>query len=59
MFEKYRLIYRNQSASSLANKPLGSFLNNILFIGLTALSQALDSKGAHTSFGKLPLSTEK
>jgi len=27
-------------------------------IGLTALSQALDSKTAHTSFGRLPLSTE-
>jgi hypothetical protein len=27
-------------------------------IGLTALAQALDSKAAHTSFGKLPLSTE-
>lgn len=26
---------------------------------LTALAQALDSKQAHTSFGKLPLSTEK
>ena len=36
-------------------------LNNWLTsnLGLTALSQALDSKGAHTSFGKLPLSTEK
>jgi len=31
----------------------------LTFAGLTALSQALDSKGAHTSFGKLPLSTEK
>ena len=28
-------------------------------VGLTALAQALDSKQAHTSFGKLPLSTEK
>ena len=27
--------------------------------GLTALAQALDSKQAHTSFGKLPLSVEK
>ena len=30
-----------------------------LFIGLTALAQALDSKQAHTSFGKLPLSIER
>jgi len=30
----------------------------ILNVGLTALAQALDSKQAHTSFGKLPLSTE-
>ena len=29
------------------------------FIGLTALAQALDSKQAHTSFGKLPLSVER
>ena len=28
-------------------------------IGLTALAQALDSKQAHTSFGKLPLSKER
>ena len=28
------------------------------YLGLTALSQALDSKTAHTSFGKLPLSVE-
>jgi len=27
--------------------------------GLTALASALDSKQAHTSFGKLPLSIEK
>jgi len=26
---------------------------------LTSLAQALDSKQAHTSFGKLPLSVEK
>ncbi len=31
----------------------------IWLIGLTALAQALDSKQAHTSFGKLPLSVEK
>jgi len=30
-----------------------------MLIDLTALAQALDSKQAHTSFGKLPLSTEK
>jgi len=30
----------------------------LTFAGLTALAQALDSKTAHTSFGKLPLSTE-
>ena len=30
-----------------------------IWIGLTALAQALDSKQAHTSFGKLPLSIEK
>lgn len=29
------------------------------YANLTALAQALDSKQAHTSFGKLPLSTEK
>ena len=35
-------------------------LNYLLFcIDLTALAQALDSEQAHTSFGKLPLSTEK
>ena len=28
-------------------------------VDLTALAQALDSEQAHTSFGKLPLSTEK
>ena len=28
-------------------------------IDLTALAQALDSEQAHTSFGKLPLSTEQ
>ena len=31
----------------------------MFYLGLTALSQALDSKQAHTSFGKFPLSTEK
>lgn len=31
----------------------------LTFAGLTALAQALDSKQAHTSFGKLPLSVEK
>jgi hypothetical protein len=31
----------------------------LTFAGLTALSAALDSKQAHTSFGKLPLSIEK
>lgn len=30
-----------------------------LLLGLTALAQALDSKQAKTSFGKLPLSVEK
>ena len=30
-----------------------------MIIGLTALAQALDSKQAHTSFGKLPLSVEE
>lgn len=30
-----------------------------VYIGLTALAQALDSRQAHTSFGKLPLSVEK
>ena len=32
---------------------------NFTITGLTALAQALDSKTAHTSFGKLPLSVEK
>jgi hypothetical protein len=32
--------------------------SNYFCIGLTALAQALDSKQAHTSFGKLPLSNE-
>ena len=31
----------------------------LTFAGLTALAAALDSKQAHTSFGKLPLSVEK
>ena len=31
----------------------------LTFAGLTALAQALDSKQAHTSFGKLPMSVEK
>lgn len=31
----------------------------LTFAGLTALAQALDSKQAKTSFGKLPLSVEK
>ena len=31
----------------------------LTFAGLTALAQALDSQQARTSFGKLPLSTEK
>jgi hypothetical protein len=31
----------------------------LTFAGLTALSSALDSKQAHTSFGKLPMSIEK
>jgi len=31
----------------------------LLLLGLTALAQALDSKQARTSFGKLPLSDEK
>eukprot|EP00356_Strombidium_inclinatum_P002412 CAMPEP_0170479560 /NCGR_PEP_ID=MMETSP0208-20121228/753_1 /TAXON_ID=197538 /ORGANISM="Strombidium inclinatum, Strain S3" /LENGTH=178 /DNA_ID=CAMNT_0010751981 /DNA_START=16 /DNA_END=552 /DNA_ORIENTATION=+ len=31
----------------------------LTFAGLTALAQALDSKQAHTSFGKLPLSVEQ
>lgn len=30
----------------------------LIVIGLTALSQALDTKTTHTSFGKLPLSNE-
>jgi len=30
----------------------------LTFAGLTALSQALDSKNAHTSLGRLPLSDE-
>ena len=30
-----------------------------MWLDLTALAQALDSKQAHTSFGKLPLSVEK
>ena len=31
----------------------------LISLGLTALAQALDSKQAHTSFGKLPLSVER
>jgi hypothetical protein len=31
----------------------------LTFAGLTALASALDSKNAHTCFGKLPLSSEK
>lgn len=31
----------------------------LTFAGLTALAQALDSKTAHTSFGKLPMSHEE
>jgi len=31
---------------------------NLTFVGLTELARALDSKQAHTSFGRLPLSTE-
>ena len=31
----------------------------MMCLDLTALAQALDSEQAHTSFGKLPLSTEK
>ena len=34
-------------------------LTLIFTVDLTALAQALDSKQAHTSFGKLPLSVEK
>lgn len=34
-------------------------INHRACIGLTALAQALDSKQAKTSFGKLPLSVEK
>jgi hypothetical protein len=38
------------------NNFINKRLNN--YLGLTALAQALDSKTAHTSFGKLPLSVE-
>jgi len=37
----------------------GSLKSFLFSLGLTALAQALDSKQAHTSFGKLPLSVEK
>ena len=43
--------------SSLMIKKL--FLKLTLWIGLTALAQALDSKQAKTSFGRLPLSVEQ
>ena len=36
-----------------------NMISNHFLIGLTALAQALDSKQARTSFGKLPLSVEK
>jgi len=40
-----------EEAEKRKSKPL-------TFAGLTALAAALDSKQAHTSFGKLPLSKE-
>lgn len=36
-----------------------NLFNSVYGLGLTALAQALDSKQAHTSFGKLPLSVEQ
>ena len=39
--------------------PVSSTMGANISIDLTALAQALDSKQAHTSFGKLPLSTEQ
>ena len=43
----------------LAINGLYSTILTCVTIGLTALAQALDSKQAHTSFGKLPLSVEE
>ena len=44
----------------MAEEPEGEKkkMKPITFAGLTALSQALDSQTAHTSFGRLPLSVE-
>lgn len=44
--------------AGINNWTLNMFIN-IFILGLTALAQALDSKQAKTSFGKLPLSVEK